>query len=310
MKTLKSFLETEMDRLINLQQHPDGTQYLPSGFKSLDIAINGFQPKQLYLLASKPEVGKTALLLNILMHITLRIPKPARALFISPDVSGSEVAQRILSSYSSVEMSKIFEGVLEPQVLEKLYVKADQLKDLSNNLLIEDYPVCSIPQIRTLLEQLEEKPAILVIDNFSRLTLPDIFDEQTASTILMEQLKQLAVDFAIPVLVSAEIHLGDDELSIQLPSLRSLRENNIMVHVVDVVLFLIRPEYYEINNADDLNDDDDDDDDDSDSEEDKEIIPIGFGEAHLRIALNRFGPLDTVRLRCDLARQLFYETAQ
>lgn len=309
MQSLKQLLEKEMDHLINLQHIDKDNNAISSGFPNLDRAINGFKPKHLYLLASKPCTGKTAFLLNIMMHLLVNKKKPIKVLMISPDISGFELVKRIISLYSSTEMSKIFNQITDPEVLENIYVKMDELKDLSNNLLIEDHPICTIPGLRAQIESMEQKPGFIMIDNLDRITLPEAGDPVTCSILLMEQLKQIAIDFSVPILITTEINIDSGE-EFQLPNVRHLREKNIFVGEIDVVMFLLRPEYYtNVDNSDSVDPDDNDEESDDFMKQFNSSEPIdsGFGEAHLRIAHNRFGAFETIRMKCNMEKQLFEE---
>lgn len=309
MQTLKQLLEKEMDHLINLQHIDKDNNAISSGFPNLDRAINGFKPKHLYLLASKPCTGKTAFLLNIMMHLLVNKTNPIKVLMVSPDISGFALVKRIISLYSSTEMSKIFDQITDPEVLENIYVKMDELKDLSNNLLIEDHPICTIPGLRAQIESMEQKPGFIMIDNLDRITLPEAGDSITGSILLMEQLKQIAIDFSVPILITTEVNIDPGE-EFQLPNVRHLREKNIFVGEIDVVMFLLRPEYYtDVENSDNVDPDDNDEESDDFMKQFNSSEPIdsGFGEAHLRIAHNRFGAFETIRMKCNMEKQLFEE---
>jgi replicative DNA helicase len=290
MQSLKQLLEKEMDHLINLQHIDKDSNAISSGFPNLDRAINGFKPKHLYLLASKPCTGKTAFLLNIMMHLLVNKTNQIKVLMVSPDISGFELVKRIISLYSSTEMSKIFDQITDPDVLENIYVKMDELKDLSNNLLIEDHPICTIPGLRAQIESMEQKPGFIMIDNLDRITLPEAVDPVTGSILLMEQLKQIAIDFSVPILITTEVNIDSGE-EFQLPNVRHLREKNIFVGEIDVVMFLLRPEYYtDVDNSDNVEPEDNDDESDDFMKQFNSSEPIAsaFGEARLRIVHNRF----------------------
>ena len=309
MQSLKQLLEKEMDHLINLQHIDKDNNAISSGFPNLDRAIIGFKPKHLYLLASKPCTGKTAFLLNIMMHLLVNKTNPIKVLMVSPDISGFELVKRIISLYSSTEMSKIFNQITDPEVLENIYVKMDELKDLSNNLLIEDHPICTIPGLRAQIESMEQKPGFIMIDNLDRITLPEAVDLVTGSILLMEQLKQIAIDFSVPILITTEVNIDPGE-EFQLPNVRHLREKNIFVGEIDVVMFLLRPEYYtDKKNSYNIAPDDNEEETDDFMKQfnSSELVDSGFGEAHLRIAHNRFGAFETIRMKCNMEMQLFEE---
>lgn len=307
MQTLKNILDAELDRLISIQHFQEPAVGVSSGFKYLDRAINGFRPQHLYLLSAAPESGKTAFLLNLLLRITVKKKNPAKALLFSLDISAAEVAQRLLSCNSAVTMEHIFYGTTQSEVIEKLYIDVDQIKDLTNNLFIEDYPSCSIETIRAQLTELKAQnllPAIVVIDNINRIVVADDpapdFDNYGAIPFsLIEQLKKIAIDFNIPLLVSPETSPIDSEIeNDRLPRLCVLREKNFNLQLIDVVMFLISPQYYQFP---------------GEEEHQNRLsklghhMPPGFSEMHVRIPLNRCGPITTVYFTANMECQLVYE---
>jgi replicative DNA helicase len=282
MQTLKNILDAELDRLISIQHFQEPAVGVSSGFKYLDRAINGFRPQHLYLLSAAPESGKTAFLLNLLLSITVKKKNPAKALFYSLDISAAEVAQRLLSCNS------------------------DKVS-LHNNLFIEDYPSCSIETIRAQLTELKAQnqlPSIVVIDNINRIAVaddptPESDDYGVIPASLIEQLKKIAIDFNIPLLVSPETTPIDPEVETdRMPRLYVLRQKNFNLHLIDVVMFLVSPQYYQFP---------------GEEEHQRHLsklgnpMPPGFSEMHIRIPLNRCGPITTVYFTANMECQLVYE---
>jgi|GEM_PF-3433514 len=313
MQTLKSIFDKELDRLINLQQSIEPVAALSSGFTNLNLTINGFKPQSLYLLASRPESGKTVFLLNLLFNITINKKKPVKAILYSLDVSSSEVGQRLMSCNSSIELKKILYGIYDPNSLSKIYVDIDQINALTNNLLVEDNPICTIDSIRKQLEELQiknELPSFVAIDNVDAIILPEAPSKAEAVKLLYEQLKQIAIDFSIPVMATTEIpyeyFVSDDD---QMPRLKMLTRKDIPLSLLDAVMFIVRPDYYELQGSyGEPNTDAENSEQGFHSQFNTGTkLPKGFGEAHLIIAINRFGPASTVRLIANMQYQRFYE---
>ena len=200
-------------------------------------------------------------------------------------------------------MDNVFYGNTQSEIIEKLYIDVDQIKDLSNNLLIDDYPICSIDSIRAQLTELKAKnqmPAFVAIDNIDRIIVPERESDTAAYFSLMEQLKKLAIEFNIPLLVSSALCPIDPDIdSDRMPRLSMLRKNNINLHVVDAVMFLLMPQYFHIYKEDE----------DNPSQFSKmgHPLPKGFCEMHLRIPLNRCGPIVTVYFNANMETQQVLE---
>ncbi len=303
MQTLKTIFDKELDRLISIQQFQEPASAVSSGYQFLDRAINGFKPQHLYLLSSSPESGKTAFILNLLLNITVKKKNPVKALLYSLDISAAELAQRLLSCNSAITMDHVFYGTTKSEIIEKLYIDVDQIKDLSNNLLIDDCPICSIDSIRAQLTELKAQkkmPAFVAIDNIDRIILPEGESDNVAYFSLMGQLKKLAIDFSIPLFVSSALCPIDPDIdSDRIPRLSMLRKKNINLHVVDVVMFLLIPQYYYVDKEDE----------NSLSQFSKmgHRLPKGFYEMHLRIPLNRCGPIVNVYFNANMETQQVLE---
>ncbi|WP_026750614.1 DnaB-like helicase C-terminal domain-containing protein [Sediminibacterium sp. C3] len=302
MQTLKNIFDAELDRLINIQQFQEPAMGASSGYKYLDRALNGFKPQHLYLLSAAPESGKTAFLLNLLLRMTVKKKNPVKALLYSLDVSAAEVAQRLLSCHSCIRLEDIFYGSTRTDLIEQLYIDVDQIKDLSANLLIDDYPSRSLASMREQLADLKAKnemPAIVVIDNINRIAVADPGEDDAISSSLLPGLKQLAIDFNVPVLCSPQTSAVDPDIEMDsMPRLSSLRKKNFNLDHVDVVMFLVSPNFYRYP-----------------GEEEQTTMfsrlghpmPEGFSEMHVRIPLNRCGPITTVYFTANLECQLVYE---
>ena len=179
--------------------------------------------------------------------------------------------------------------------------------DLSTNLFIEDYPSCSIETIRAQLTELKAQnqlPSIVVIDNINRIAVaddptPESDDYGVIPASLIERLKKIAIDFNIPLLISPETSpLDPDVETDRMPRLYVLRQKNFNLHLIDVVMFLVSPQYYQFP---------------GEEEHQRHLsklghpMPPGFSEMHIRIPLNRCGPITTVYFTANMECQLVYE---
>ncbi len=144
----------------------------------------------------------------------------------------------------------------------------------------------------------------MVIDNINRIAVeedaaPEPDDYGAIPFSLMEQLKNIAVDFNIPLLVSPETSPLDPDIETdRMPRLSVLRQKNFNLHLIDVVMFLLSPQYYHLP---------------GEEEHQHHLsklgnpMPPGFSEMHLRIPLNRCGPITTVYFTADMESQTIIE---
>ena len=105
---LDSFSEMEKKA-----QNPNALTGLTTGFVDLDRKISGLQKSDLILLAARPSMGKTALMVNIATNAALR--GGASVAVFSLEMSKNQLFQRIISSTSHVDLQKVISGNLNEE---------------------------------------------------------------------------------------------------------------------------------------------------------------------------------------------------
>jgi len=280
---IELFVAKQLDRICKEKEDSTKSAELETGFKDLDDLLLGLHGGYLYLLASKPSVGKTAFLINILLNIT---QEGKKALFVTPTMASSQVAQRMLSCVIGIKMEHIFNGALEKTDEEILRKFIKEEKAIQSNFICLDYPLPTVEGIKEYLYSLpeNERPEIVVIDDLSELCYTKKWQRREASTHFMHESLNLAKEFNIPVLISAELKKAPKKKGTKMVQLRDLKKYGLSEQYASVIMFLFRPEYYQ---------------------KDMDGAFTTKGETHLRIAKNDMGPLDTVKLQADLGIQRF-----
>jgi replicative DNA helicase len=262
---------------------------VPSGFKELDKKIGGFQPGRLYVVGARPAMGKTALMVNWIRNIIDNTNNPKNVLVITLECSAQSIMQRLVSCMASVPLEKINRGGLTNE--EWKSIQETTLPRLRTApLLIEENTVCTLAQLREKCLQMkeEDKLGIVFIDYLQLITPVKgrYRDEEIAE--VMRGLKDLSKEAAVPFVVLSQLSRAVEYRNgNKLPRLTDLRDSGTIEQIADVVMFIYRPEYYDIL----LN----------------ELDESTNGEMHLRIAKNRMGELDIIELVADLPLQHIYE---
>lgn len=267
----------ELDtRMKNSQDHLNG---VPSGFVDLDKATGGWQKSDLVIVAARPAMGKTAFTLALARNAAVDHKKPV-ALF-SLEMSSAQLVQRLISMETSIKAEKIRRGTLEEYEYDVLTSKIDGLKNAS--IFIDDTPAINIFELRSKCRRLKQQHDIqLVVIDYLQLMSGSIDGksgnrEQEISQI-SRSLKGMAKELNIPVIAlsqlsrAVETRGGDKK-----PILSDLRESGAIEQDADIVIFLYRAEYYQI-------------------EQDAEGNPTK-NIAEVIIAKHRNGPLANVRTR-------------
>ena len=258
---------------------------------SLDRITYGWQPTDLIILAARPSVGKTAFALNLARNAALHPTKPQAVGFFSLEMSASQLVQRILSAESEIKMEKISRGKLEEYEYQQLHSKG--IKKLETApIYIDDTAALNIFEFRAKARRLVNKHQVkmIIIDYLQLMSGTGDRNsnrEQEISNI-SRSLKALAKELQIPIIALSQLSRAvETRKESKMPQLSDLRESGAIEQDADMVMFIYRPEYYEVMS--------------------NEMGESTMGETHIRIAKHRNGSLDLIKLRARLDVQKFEE---
>lgn len=284
-------LAKTINRIDELRTKTEDISGVPSGFPTLDRITYGWQPTDLIILAARPSVGKTAFALNLARNAALNPTKPVPVGFFSLEMSAAQLVQRILSAESEIKMEKISRGKLEEYEYQQLHSKG--IKKLETApIFIDDTAALNIFEFRAKARRLVNKHnvGIIIIDYLQLMSGSadkNSNREQEISTI-SRNLKALAKELSIPIIALSQLSRAvETRKESKMPQLSDLRESGAIEQDADMVMFIYRPEYYEVMN--------------------NEHGESTQGETHIRIAKHRNGSLETVKLRAKLEIQKFEE---
>lgn len=212
-----------------------------SGYPDLDETIGGFGNSNLIILASRPGMGKTALALNFAQ----RISKEHSMGFVSLEMSSIQLYERMLSLEAEVPGDVIREGRSNDQEWKKILNAEPNIFKLP--IYIQEGS-CFLNELTTKARHLkEEKDIKLLFIDYLQLI------RASGETRLMEisnitrDLKNLAIELHIPIVCLAQLSRKVEERTNHRPLLSDLRESGSIEQDADVVMFLMRPDYYDDN---------------------------------------------------------------
>lgn len=225
-----------------LEGGPSGT---PTGFRDLDNLTGGLHDSELIILAARPSMGKTALAMNIAENVSIK--SRVTTLYVSLEMSRTELAQRMLCSQGKIDGRKFRAGFVSAKEKSEL-VKASAI--LSNApLFIDDTPTRNVTQIAATARRLKRKQKLgLVIIDYLQLIEPDNSRDQRQEQVakIARRLKGMARELKIPVLCLAQLNRQVDAGGKEghRPRLSHLRESGAIEQDADVVMFIHRDDYY------------------------------------------------------------------
>jgi len=257
-----------------------------SGFRALDNLTAGLHGSELFILAARPSMGKTALALNIARNVAMNEQKTVA--FFSLEMSKSQLAMRILCSEMKINqevMRKLNTNQSEEERNVFLRAVLNGIDKLwKTPLYVDDSPQLTVSEMRAKLRRMKSKYGLsLVVVDYLQLLTGDSRSENRTQEIsgIARQLKALAREFEVPVIALSQLSRMVESRSPRRPQLSDLRESGAIEQDADVVAFLYRPAYYGIQEF----------------EKAGYKADVAENTVELIVAKQRNGPTDTVHLQ-------------
>jgi replicative DNA helicase len=243
--SIKDIVTESFDRLERIFKEGKSITGISTGYGELDKLLSGLQPSELIILAARPSQGKTALALNLAENIAIRGGLPV-AVF-SLEMSKESLLQRLVASVAQVDAHKFRSGHLSREDWRRM---TDALGTISNSpLWVDDAGSTSVLEIGAKARRLKRDKglSLLVVDYLQLITGRGRFNsrqEEVAS--ISRGLKGLAKELQIPVLVLSQLTRAP-ERDERGPQLSDLRESGAIEQDADVVMFIYRPNFFNLN---------------------------------------------------------------
>lgn len=287
---MKSIMVRAIKELEIRKDQEDGLTGVPSGLKDLDKITNGWQPSDLIIIAARPAMGKTAFILSCVRNAAVDHGK-ACAVF-SLEMANVQLVNRLICAEAELDSEKIKKGNLSDAEWVQLHTRIKKLTEAP--IYIDDSPGLSILDLRAKCRRLKTQYDIqlVVIDYLQLMTGGGSHkgggNREQEIAAISRALKGIAKELSIPVIALAQLSRAVESRPDKKPQLSDLRESGSIEQDADQVMFLYRPEYYNL-------------DEDADGNPTK-------GVGYVIIGKNRHGSLDDVPLRfigkytkfCDL----------
>ena len=222
--------------------HTDGG--VDTHFTDYDAMTGGLHNGELVILAARPSMGKTALAMNVAENVVLKSNVPV--LFVSLEMSGIELADRLLCSVARVNGHRLRNGTISQEDRQRLVKKAIEISNAP--LYVDDSPSRSVSEIAAVarrIKQREKRLGMIVID-YLQLIEPDNSKDPRQEQVakIARRLKTLAREQEVPVLCLAQLNRQAEDSKDHRPRLSHLRESGAIEQDADVVMFVHREEYY------------------------------------------------------------------
>ena len=214
---------------------------ITTGYHDLDHLITGLRPGDMFVLAARPSIGKTALALNLATNVALSKTPRAVGVF-SLEMSSDQLALRLLCSEARVNMADIKDGALSVARWNDIMAAADRLNKAP--LFIDDTGSLDILELRARARRLHQQHHVeLLVIDYLQLMRPAGHNRNSTRENEVSQMsggiKTLAKELRIPIIVLAQLNRQAEQTG-QRPKLSHLRESGAIEQDADIVALLHR----------------------------------------------------------------------
>ena len=240
---MRDVMVDTFDVMQKRSENKGGLTGLTTGFIDLDRKTSGMQKADLVLLAARPSMGKTALMVNIATNAALKAG--ASVAMFSLEMSRNQLSQRILSSLSHVDLMKIISGDLTTEEWSKAIETMTYMNEMA--IYIDDTAGITPLEVKAKCRRLKaEKGLDLVVIDYLQLMEVGGRAESRQQEIsaISRQLKGIAKELDVPVIALSQLSRAPEMRADHRPILSDLRESGAIEQDADIVMFLYRDEYY------------------------------------------------------------------
>lgn len=244
--SIETILANSFDRLDELHRDKGKIRGIPTGYRDIDNVLAGLQRSDLFILAARPSMGKTAFVLNLAHNIAILAKEPV--LFFSLEMSKEQLVDRLLSMESGVDAWALRTGNLTDQDFEKIGQAMGTLSEAK--ISIDDTPGVSVSDMRTKArrEAHQNGLGLIIVDYLQLMSGGAKFagSDNRVQEIseISRGLKSIARELNVPVIALSQLSRTVENRTPQIPQLADLRESGSIEQDADVVAFIYREDYY------------------------------------------------------------------
>ena len=244
-KPIQEALSKAQSDLEKLSESGGDITGVASGFRDLDLVTTGFHENELIILAARPGMGKTAIVLNIVVNVANTTGKNVAVFNL--EMGAEQLATRMISSTGQIDGYKLRTGKLEHNDWKRVNEAISQLAE--TKIKIDDTPGISIGEIRAKCRRLaaaEDGLALIVIDYLQLVSGSAKYmgNRQQEVAEISRSLKTLALELGVPIIACAQLSRAVEGREDKRPLMSDLRESGSIEQDADIVAFLYRDDYY------------------------------------------------------------------
>ncbi|HAU1903121.1 TPA: replicative DNA helicase [Legionella pneumophila] len=250
-ENIKSILVRAVEKIDALYHNGDAITGLATGLSDLDEMTSGLQPSDLIIVAGRPSMGKTTLVMNMAEHAAIKADRPV--LVFSMEMPADSLAMRMMSSLGRIDQHRIRTGKLDDNDWPRVTSAVHMLSEAP--LFIDDTPALSPGEMRARARRLAKEHGslgLIVVDYLQLMKVPGFnADNRTAEiSEISRSLKSLAKELQVPVIALSQLNRSLEQRADKRPVMSDLRESGAIEQDADLICFIYRDEVYNEDSPD------------------------------------------------------------
>lgn len=247
--SIKHLLSKAVDRIDMLFHSDNAITGISTGIQAFDDKTAGLQAGDLIIVAGRPSMGKTSFAMNIAEHAAIRDKVPV-AVF-SMEMSGEQLALRLISSLGRIDQSKVRTGRLDDEDWPRITSAVTLMSEAP--IFIDDTAGLSPTEIRARARRLKREHGIglVVVDYLQLMQVPGNRENRaTEISAISRGLKSLAKELNVPVIALSQLNRNLEQRPDKRPVMSDLRESGSIEQDADLIVFIYRDEVYHEDSPD------------------------------------------------------------
>jgi replicative DNA helicase len=269
---MRELVNESFPKIEQLFEHKRLVTGVPTGFVDLDEMTRGLQPGDLVIIAARPSMGKTSLVLNIAQHVAVQDGHNVG--FFSLEMSKESLFIRLLTAEAQIDSHRLMSGHIAERDYSRISHALEKLSGM--RMFIDDTANVGVLEMRAKSRRLQAEHGLtlIVIDYIQLMSARGRYENRTLELAsISRSLKGLAKELSVPIVVLSQLSRAPESRSDHRPQLSDLRESGALEQDADVVILIYRDDAYN-----------------------REPDNPNAGTAELIVAKQRNGPTGVVRL--------------
>jgi replicative DNA helicase len=246
--SVRQLAQSSLETIEKLHARKELITGVPTGFTDLDEMTSGLQPSDLIIVAARPSMGKTSLVLNIAQHVGTKTDRTV-GLF-SLEMSKEQLFLRLLTAEARIDAHRLRGGFLGERDWGRLSQAIGTLSE--TKIFIDDSPSIGVLEMRAKCRRLASEHGLhlVIVDYIQLMQGRGRFENRTLElAAISRSMKGLAKELNVPIVVLSQLSRAPEARADHRPQLSDLRESGALEQDADVVVFIYRQDQYSDKNA-------------------------------------------------------------